>query len=209
MNHPPERRTQEERRGEAERRLVEAAAAMVSEAGPAKVTLANVGERAGYSRGLASHHFGSKRALMQRLVESVTYQFREALFDQQESSDALGELGTLIDIYFDVVSNLQPVNRARLVLWADAVANPSEDIRPAMVNADQEFREEIEKRLRQAIATGQVPETVNAHGLATVIIAMLRGVALQSLIDDQIDLAAARFEIAQLLLNRLQKEQTQ
>jgi len=209
MNHPPERRTQEERRGEAERRLVEAAAAMVSEAGPAKVTLANVGERAGYSRGLASHHFGSKRALMQRLVESVTYQFREALFDQQESSDALGELGTLIDIYFDVVSNLQPVNRARLVLWADAVANPSEDIRPAMVNADQEFREEIEKRLRQAIAMGQVPETVNAHGLATVIIAMLRGVALQSLIDDQIDLAAARFEIAQLLLNRLQKEQTQ
>ena len=209
MNHPPERRTQEERRGEAERRLVEAAAAMVSEAGPAKVTLANVGERAGYSRGLASHHFGSKRALMQRLVESVTYQFREALFDQQESSDALGELGTLIDIYFDVVSDLQPINRARLVLWADAVANPSEDIRPAMVNADQEFREEIEKRLRQAIAMGQVPETVNAHGLATVIIAMLRGVALQSLIDDQIDLAAARFEIAQLLLNRLQKEQTQ
>ena len=209
MNHPPERRTQEERRGEAERRLVEAAAAMVSEAGPAKVTLANVGERAGYSRGLASHHFGSKRALMQRLVESVTYQFREALFEQQESSDAFGELGTLIDIYFDVVSNLQPVNRARLVLWADAVANPSEDIRPAMVNADQEFREEIEKRLRQAIATGQVPETVNAHGLATVIIAMLRGVALQSLIDDQIDLAAARFEIEQLLLNRLQKEQTQ
>ena len=209
MNHPPERRTQEERRGEAERRLVEAAAAMVSEAGPAKVTLANVGERAGYSRGLASHHFGSKRALMQRLVESVTYQFREALFDRQESGDALGELGTLIDIYFDVVSDLQPINRARLVLWADAVANPSEDIRPAMVNADQEFREEIEKRLRQAIAMGQVPETVNAHGLATVIIAMLRGVALQSLIDDQIDLAAARFEIEQLLLNRLQKEQTQ
>jgi AcrR family transcriptional regulator len=209
MNHPPERRTQEERRGEAERRLIEAAAAMVSEAGPAKVTLANVGERAGYSRGLASHHFGSKRALMQRLVESVTYQFREALFDQQQSSDALGELGTLIDIYFEVVSDLQPINRARLVLWADAVANPSDDIRPAMVNADQEFREEIEKRLRQAIVTGQVPDTVNAHGLATVIIAMLRGVALQSLIDDDIDLAAARFEIEQLLLTRLQKEHTQ
>jgi len=207
VTHPPERKTQEERRGEAEQRLIEAAAAMVSEAGPAKVTVANVGERAGYSRGLVSHHFGSKRVLMQRLVESVTYQFREALFDQQQSSDALGELRTLIDIYFDVVSDLQPINRARLVLWADAVANPSDDIRPAMVNADQEFREEIEKRLHQAIATSQVPPNVNAHGLATVIIAMLRGVALQSLIDDDIDLAAARFEIEQLLLTRLQKEQ--
>jgi AcrR family transcriptional regulator len=209
MTHPPERKTQGERRGEAEQRLIEAAAAMVSEAGPAKVTVANVGERAGYSRGLVSHHFGSKRALMQRLVESVTYQFREALFEQQQSSDALGELRTLIDIYFDVVSDLQPINRARLVLWADAVANPSDDIRPAMVNADQEFREEIEKRLHQATATSQVPPNVNAHGLATVIIAMLRGVALQSLIDDDIDLAAARFEIEQLLLTRLQKEQKQ
>jgi len=202
------RKTQEERRGEAERRLIDAAAAMVSEAGPAKVTVANVGERAGYSRGLVSHHFGSKRALMQRLVESVTYQFREALFDQQ-SGDALGELSTLIDIYFDVVSDLQPINRARLVLWADAVANPSDDVRPAMVNADKEFREEIEKRLRHAITTDQVPTTVNAHGLATVIIAMLRGVALQSLIDDGVDLVAARFEIEQLLLTRLQKEHSQ
>jgi len=202
------RKTQEERRGEAERRLIDAAAAMVSEAGPAKVTVANVGERAGYSRGLVSHHFGSKRALMQRLVESVTYQFREALFDQQ-SGDALGELSTLIDIYFDVVSDLQPINRARLVLWADAVANPSDDVRPAMVNADKEFREEIEKRLRHAITTDQVPTTVNAHGLATVIIAMLRGVALQSLIDDSVDLVAARFEIEQLLLTRLQKEHSQ
>jgi AcrR family transcriptional regulator len=202
-----ERRTQEERRGEAEQRLIEAAAAMVSEAGPAKVTVANVGERAGYSRGLVSHHFGSKRALMQRLVESVTYQFREALFDQQQSNDALGELATLIDIYFDVMSDMQPINRARLVLWADAVANPSDDVRPAMVNADREFREEVEKRLQQAMATNQVPETVNAHGLATVIIAMLRGVALQALIDDTVDLAAARFEIEQLLFIRLQKEQ--
>ena len=210
MSHPHRRRTQEERRGEAERRLIDAAAVMVSEAGPAKVTVANVGERAGYSRGLVSHYFGSKRALMQRLVETVTYQFREALSVQQQfNDDALGELGALIGIYFDVVSDLQPINRARLVLWADAVANPSDDIRPAMVNADQEFREEIEKRLRHAITAGQVPETVNAHGLATVIIAMLRGVALQSLIDDHIDLAAARFEIEQLLLTRLQKEHTQ
>jgi AcrR family transcriptional regulator len=57
-------RTQEQRRIEAERRLVRAAAELVGEIGPARVTLANVGERAGYSRGLATHHFGPKGALM-------------------------------------------------------------------------------------------------------------------------------------------------
>jgi AcrR family transcriptional regulator len=198
-----ERRTQEERRNEAERKLVAAAAELVAEIGPSRVTLANVGERAGYSRGLATHHFGSKGALMQRLVEAVTQQFRDALVDP--SGEPLDELLRLIRIYFDVMSDLQPVNRARLVLWADAVTTPSDDIRPAMVFADREFREEIEKRLRLAVTAQQI-HTVNPHGLATVVIAMLRGVALQSLIDDHVDLAAARAEIEALVTGRLQKE---
>src|SRR5882762_1698253 len=130
-------RTPEVRRAEAEHRLIAAAADLVGELGPSKVTLASVGERAGYSRGLATHHFGSKGALMQRLVETVTHQFREAVIDQQRSADAVDELRTLIGVYFDVVSDLQPVNRARLVLWAESVTTPSEDIRRAMVSADR------------------------------------------------------------------------
>jgi AcrR family transcriptional regulator len=200
------RRTQEARRAEAERRLVQAAAELVGEVGPARVTLANVGERAGYSRGLATHHFGSKGALMQRLVDAVTAQFRHAIFEETRSDSPIDELRMLIRIYFDVVADLRPVNRARLVLWADAVATPSDDVRPAMVSADREFREEIEKRLQRAVAAGQVPASVDPHGLATVIIAMLRGAALQSLLDDQVDLDAARTEIDRLLTARLEKE---
>jgi AcrR family transcriptional regulator len=200
-------RTPEVRRAEAEQRLIAAAADLVGELGPSKVTLANVGERAGYSRGLATHHFGSKGALMQRLVEAVTQQFREAMFDQGGADHPLTELRTLVGIYFDVVADLQPVNRARLVLWADSVANPDDDTRARMVAADREFREEIEKRIRLGLSAGQVPSTVHPHGLATVIVAMLRGVALQSLIDDHVDLEAARAEIERLLTSRLQKEQ--
>lgn len=200
-------RTQEVRRAEAEHRLIAAAAEMVGEVGPAKVTLANVGQRAGYSRGLATHHFGSKGALMQRLVEAVTHQFRDAMFDEGESDDPLIELRALIGIYFEVIADMQPVNRARLVLWADAVANPAEDTRALMVAADREFREGIEKRIEVAVATGQVPDSVHPHGLATVVVAMLRGVALQALIDDDVDLHAARAEIESLLIQRLTTEQ--
>lgn len=200
-------RTQEVRRAEAEQRLITAAAEMVGEVGPASVTLANVGQRAGYSRGLATHHFGSKGALMQRLVEAVTHQFRDAMVAEGESDEPLAELRALIDIYFDVVADMQPVNRARLVLWADAVANPAEDTRALMVAADREFREGIEKRIEVAVTTGQVPDSVHPHGLATVIVAMLRGVALQALIDDDVDLDAARHEIESLLIQRLTTDQ--
>jgi AcrR family transcriptional regulator len=199
-------RTQEVRRTEAERRLIAAAAEMVAEVGPSKVTLANVGERAGYSRGLATHHFGSKGALMQRLVEAVTHQFRDAMFDQGGADDPVAALRTLIDIYFGVVTDLQPVNRARLVLWADAVANPTEDTRARMLAADREFREEIEKPIKVAVSSGRLPHTIDPHGLATVIIAMLRGVALQSLIDEHVDLDAARSEVEALLIHRFTTE---
>src|SRR5262245_22510020 len=177
-------RTQEQRRIEAERRLVRAAAELVGEIGPAKVTLANVGERAGYSRGLATHHFGSKGALMQRLVDAVTGQFRDAMFEESQSDSPIDQLRQLIDFYFRVVSDLQPLNRARLVLWADAVATASEDTRPRMVSADREFREEIEKRIQLAQTAGQVAASVDPRGLAIVVVAMLRGVALQYVLDD-------------------------
>ena len=196
-------RTQEQRRIEAERRLVRAAAELVGELGPARVTLANVGARAGYSRGLATHHFGSKGAMMQRLVETVTSQFRDAIAEESQPDSPVDELRQLIDFYFRVVSDLQPVNRARLVLWADAVAGPSEDIRPQMISADREFREEIEKRIQLAVNAGEVNDAVDPEGLATVIVAMLRGVALQWVLDDQVDLLGAQREVQQLLASRL------
>ena len=196
-------RTQEQRRIEAERRLVRAAAELVGEIGPARVTLANVGQRAGYSRGPATHHFGSKGALMQRLVEMVTSQFHDAIALESQSDSPVDQLWQLIDFYFRVVSDLQPVNRARLVLWADAVAGPSDDVRPQMIEADREFREEIEKRIQSAVTAGEVTGSVDPNGLATVIVAMLRGVALQRVLDDQVDLVAARREVEQLLTSRL------
>ncbi|HET7668500.1 MAG TPA: TetR/AcrR family transcriptional regulator [Mycobacterium sp.] len=196
-------RTQEQRRIEAERRLVRAAAELVGEIGPTRVTLANVGERAGYSRGLATHHFGSKGAMMQRLVDTVTSQFRDAVVAESQSDSPIDQLRHLIEFYFRVVSDLQPVTRARLVLWADDVAAPSEDIRPQMISADRECREEIEKRIDLAVNAGDVTASIDANGLATVIVAMLRGVALQHVLDDELDLAGARQEVGELLSARL------
>ena len=181
-----------------------AAAELVGEIGPSRVTLANVGERAGYSRGLATHHFGSKRALMERLVDEVADQFREAIVQESQADSAIEQALAFVRTYFRALSNLAPLNRARLVLWADAVATASADVRPAMFLADRESREEITTRIARGISSGEVPATVDPCGLATVIIAMLRGVALQSLLDDGVDLDSCRAEIEQLLISRLQ-----
>ena len=70
---------------------------------------------------------------MQRLVETVTNQFRDAMAEESQSDSPIDQLRQLIDFYFAVLSDLHPVNRARLVLWADAVAGPSKDVRPQMI----------------------------------------------------------------------------
>jgi AcrR family transcriptional regulator len=197
------RRTQEERRTEAEQKLLAAAAELISEVGPAGVTLANIGERAGYSRGLATHYFGSKSAMMQRLVDTVTEQFQISIIVEHEPDSTIARLLNLVDVYFQTMAGLQPVNHARLVLWADAVASPSPDVRPAMIAADRQFRDALRTGIQTGIEKGECPSDVDPAGLASVVIAMLRGTALESLLDEQVDLGACRSEIEKLLTARL------
>ena len=198
--------SQEDRRAEAERRLLAAAAETIGEVGPSRMTLAMVGERAGYSRGLASHYFGSKSALMQRVVDEVTESFIEALEPAVRSDDPLEAVRVLIDTYFDIISDLSPLQRARLVLNAEAVATDSPDVRPAMVASGRFFRREIEKAIERATAAGSIEASVDPAALATVIVGMLRGVAFQAMIDDEVDLEACRKEVERLLLDRAPPE---
>ncbi|HUB58798.1 MAG TPA: TetR/AcrR family transcriptional regulator [Mycobacterium sp.] len=205
MNARPSapRRTQEGRRNEAEQKLLAAAAELIGEVGPAGVTLANIGERAGYSRGLATHYFGSKGAMMKRLVDAVTDQFQVSIFVEHVADSAIQQLLNLVDVYFQTVADLKPINRARLVLWADAVATPSTDVRPAMIAADRDFRTALIAGINTGIESGDFPPDVNPAGLATVIIAMLRGTALETLLDDHIDVDACRGEVEKILAARV------
>lgn len=63
------RRTQAERREEARQRVLQAATALVAIHGSRAVSLAAVGEAAGYSRGIVHHHFGSKAQLLEELIK--------------------------------------------------------------------------------------------------------------------------------------------
>ncbi|MCT2138638.1 hypothetical protein BHE97_07810 [Aeromicrobium sp. PE09-221] len=192
------RRTQVERRETAERRLLRAAAELTAEVGPAAMTLAAVGERAGYSRGLASHHFGTKAMLMRRLSESVTEWFQERLDTTLGDADPLVRLDRLVGAYFEMLGDFTPIYRARLMLWADAVARPSSELRPIVVEADQAFREKIVQGVHDARARGLIDTEVDADGVATMLIGMLRGIAMQSLVAP-IDLEATLVEVQRIL----------
>jgi hypothetical protein len=75
-----------------------------------------------------------------------------------------------------------------------------------MVGSDREFRDVLAERIERGIASGEFAGSVDPRGLATVIIGMLRGVALQSMLDDGVDLDGCRVEVETVLIGRLASE---
>src|SRR5215831_16758745 len=66
-----QRRSHSERREEAEERMLQAAVKIVAERGLESLTLAECGEAAGYSRGLAAHYFDSKVGLLTAIATHI------------------------------------------------------------------------------------------------------------------------------------------
>ena len=74
-----QRMTQAERTALSDARMLEAAKALIVEHGTHNTTLREVGERAGYSRGLASNRFGSKEGLFDQLVQDFNRRWASEL----------------------------------------------------------------------------------------------------------------------------------
>ena len=67
----PTRRTQLERTAMSDHKMTVAAIALLIERGIGGTTLVAIGERAGYSRGLVTHRFGSKAGLLAHLHDTI------------------------------------------------------------------------------------------------------------------------------------------
>ncbi len=67
---PPPKRTQAQRRANTERRVLDAAIDLMP-AMVAAVSLAQIGEAAGYSRGIVTHNFGSREKLLDAVLRDA------------------------------------------------------------------------------------------------------------------------------------------
>ena len=94
-DQPPARRTQRERREETERKVLAAATALIAQHGSRALTLAAVGEAAGYSRGIVSHHFGSRENLL-RAVMRDAQAFPQVWDDSGRAITILERMATLV-----------------------------------------------------------------------------------------------------------------
>jgi AcrR family transcriptional regulator len=174
------RRTQQERRDQAEAALLNAAAELIVEEGVHSLTLARVGQRASYSRGLITHHFGSKQALLEQLARATQSGFVPGL---DGIPPGLDRLLRLIDGYIGALGQMKMMNRAFLLLWAEAAT--AQELSSIFRERDEAFRADLSEDVKAAIADGTVRPDVVADDVAVAVLGQLRGIALQRLVDSR------------------------
>ncbi|KAA0932979.1 TetR/AcrR family transcriptional regulator [Streptomyces apricus] len=172
------RRTQKQRREEAEAALLGAAVELVDEQGVSALTLARVGERAGYSRGLVTHYFGSKQALVERLAQTAQAGFVPGL---DGLPPGLDRLLRLIDGYVGELGRMGALNRVFLTLWTEAATTP--ELTELFRRRDKAFHDDLCEDLTAGIADGTIRADVNPRLTAIALVAQLCGIGLQRLVD--------------------------
>ena len=177
---PGERRTQEQRRTRARTALLAAAAELVAESGIRAVTFARVGERAGYSRGMVTHHFGSKQGLLEALVQEAQAGLAPGI---QQEPPGLDRLLRFVEAYLLGLGADSPTWQAFLVLWADAVGGG--DLAPMMRERDAWFRDRLRADVVAGQSAGTVRSDVDAGIVALRVVAELRGIGMQRILDPE------------------------
>ena len=172
-DQPPARRTQRERREEAERKVLAAATALVAQHGSRALTLAKVGEAAGYSRGIVSHHFGSRENLLRAVVrDAQTFTLPEA------GDNAATWLADTVRAYLKNVTSRRPAARAFMQMWGEAIA-ADPVLMPLYAEQDARFRRLLADKVREGIRDGSVRADADPEAMAVSLVGLVRGIALQ------------------------------
>jgi AcrR family transcriptional regulator len=196
------RRTHAERREEAEQRMVESAVRIVAERGLEYLTLAECGEAAGYSRGLAAHYFGSKDALVAAIATHIVADYAQRLRGNSGGRKGLDGFLYSVGFYIDSGRNRILQLRAFHAVLGSSLTQPA--ISQAIADLNRQSVESFAQGMRMCIKQGAIRKDIDPTAQATLLLSELRGVMSQWLIDqDGVDLDATKTQLLENLRRSL------
>lgn len=185
------RLTQAQRRELAERKILDAALEIVARRGSVRMTLAEVGEAAGYSRGLPAHRFGNKQGLLRELANTIGGRFEARLRALPVSRPGLDALRQQVKAYFDRDDKRWIETRALLVMMTEGFMEDS-SVNPHIGDYLRANIDRLAEHIRKGIALGEIRSEIDPIAAATLILGAMRGVLHQRLVCGDLDLASMR-----------------
>lgn len=156
-----QRRTQQERRDESSRRLLEAAIELIAERGYEATSAGAIAERAGYSRSLVNVRYGSKAALLRVILET---ELEDRLLEPSAVPlDGLGQILDRIDRTVRLAAEDPRLLRAFFVVLFEAVG-PVVALRPHVVGWLARLERATVVSLRAGQSDGSIRDSVDEVG---------------------------------------------
>ena len=174
----PARRRQVDRSAASTAAMLDAAIELIIEQG-ANVSMMAIGQRSGFSHGLVLARFGSKAGLNEAIAREAQRRFAEAVDAATVDAKGVAKLHRLIDIFLQ--SGLTEAKAFYVLLGA--ALGPDPQLRAAFTHADKLFRRYMQVHLQEAQAIGEVDPSIDTQAMATLLVGMLRGVAMQYCIN--------------------------
>jgi AcrR family transcriptional regulator len=185
------RRTQAERREDSERGLVKAAIAVTAERGVSAATFEAIGERGGYSRSLVTRRFGSKRGLIDAVVDYL--HDRRKVLAAEHGIDRMPGLDALLadtDLYLRSLSGKGEL-KAYFMLLSAAVADVSV-LRTAFAESHEHVRTRLRDFVRKGQAEGRIRSDLDADAAALMVGSLQLGLSMQLLVDPTMNIDPIR-----------------
>lgn len=176
----PKRVDHQERREHIAAALMRVAAAQ----GLESVSLRHVAAEAGVTAGMVQHYFPTKDAMMQFAMDTASARFEQRITAVVE---ALGEEPSARDLIGAVLTSLLPTTgpeatddgRVALAFMAYAATRPSAAADLERSNAG--LRDFVATQLREAMAEGAAPATLDPDATAAALVALTDGLGVQVL----------------------------
>lgn len=160
---------------------------LISQRGFANLTLSEIGEAAGYSRGLPAHYFGKKDDLLLAVATHILDRFRRYAYRNVLPSTKL-TFKQILRIYVKAAKHNRDITRATVMIYSEALVNPVIAERIQVI-----IRQRVEAlafELRQEIEAGSISTGIDPDCEAGAIFAFLRGALMLHAIDPKFPLEA-------------------
>lgn len=182
------RRTQAERTALSDSRMFDAAMQLIVEQGTHATTLKAVGERAGYSRGLASSRFGSKDALFGQLVLHFNTQWTRELANKVGTRSGAHACLAALQAVEGFLASHSRYMQAMYILWFESISSHN-DVRSHLAAYHEIYRSDLAHWVEEGIANGEIDDSVDPDSYAFVFCSFIFGTIYQWLVaPEKVDL---------------------
>jgi AcrR family transcriptional regulator len=184
--------------------MLAAAIDLILEHGTDKTTLQAIGEKAGYSRGLATYRFGSKAGLFDEVCKSIARRWLDYLQDWVGDKVGIDAMCSALDAFFQFVSDSPRDARVLQILYC-AAASPRSEFRQTSVGIHQKQQDDVAQWVSAGIRNETIRKDADPKSIAAQYIAYISGMTYLWLISpNSVDFRKANDDMKAQLKRSLQ-----